>query len=72
MKQHTLKTACTFWGTGLHTGRPVSLEVCPAPAGHGLVFQRTDLPGAPYVPALAANAGRTRRSTFPLSGCTRR
>ncbi len=68
MKQHTLKTACTFQGTGLHTGRPVSLEVCPAPAGHGLVFQRTDLPGAPCLPALAANVGRTRRSTLLQAG----
>lgn len=63
MKQHTLKDACLFTGRGLHTGRPVTLQLLPAAAGHGIVFQRTDLRGEPCVPALVQYVGRTRRST---------
>ncbi|HET7747553.1 MAG TPA: UDP-3-O-acyl-N-acetylglucosamine deacetylase, partial [Vicinamibacteria bacterium] len=32
---------CT--GIGLHCGRPVRLDLHPAPAGHGIVFRRTDV-----------------------------
>lgn len=42
--QTTLSKSVTFTGTGLHQGRPAVLRVCPAPAGHGIVFFRTDLP----------------------------
>ena len=63
MKQHTLKDACLFTGHGLHTGRPVTLQLLPASEGHGIVFQRTDLRGEPRVPALVQYVGRTRRST---------
>ena len=42
-KQRTLKSAIQFKGVGLHTGKLVTLEVCPAPANHGYKFQRTDL-----------------------------
>ena len=71
MKQHTLKTACTFQGRGLHKGRPVNLAVLPAPAGHGIVFQRTDLCGEPCVPARIAQVGRTRRRTSLVAGRAR-
>jgi len=38
---------------GLHKGQPAVLRVCPAPAGHGIVFHRTDLgPAAGRIPAL--------------------
>ncbi|MBU9696829.1 UDP-3-O-acyl-N-acetylglucosamine deacetylase [Rhodobacteraceae bacterium HSP-20] len=41
--QRTLKSAVTFTGLGLHGGQPVRMVVRPAPAGHGIVFQRTDV-----------------------------
>ena len=41
--QHTIKTAIHCTGTGLHSGHPVSVRLLPAPAGHGVVFCRTDL-----------------------------
>lgn len=41
--QQTLKTAIDCVGTGLHSGRPVHLTLHPAPAGHGIVFLRSDL-----------------------------
>jgi UDP-3-O-[3-hydroxymyristoyl] N-acetylglucosamine deacetylase/3-hydroxyacyl-[acyl-carrier-protein] dehydratase len=71
MKQHTLKTACSFRGRGLHKGRPVNLEVLPAPAGHGIVFQRTDLRGEPCVPARVVQVGKTRRRTSLVAGRAR-
>ncbi len=42
-RQHTLKASIGCVGTGLHSGRRVSLTLHPAPAGHGIVFRRTDL-----------------------------
>lgn len=42
--QNTLKTTASFSGFGLHGGQPVQMHVHPAPAGHGIVFKRTDLP----------------------------
>lgn len=39
----TLKSAIDCVGVGLHTGRRASLTLRPAPAGHGIVFRRTDL-----------------------------
>ena len=39
------------------------MTVFPAPAGHGVKFRRTDLPGAPVVEALAENVSNTARST---------
>ncbi|KQI69475.1 UDP-3-O-(3-hydroxymyristoyl) glucosamine N-acyltransferase [Loktanella sp. 3ANDIMAR09] len=44
--QTTLKTELIFDGVGLHTGRPARLRLRPAPAGHGVVFQRTDVAGS--------------------------
>ena len=41
--QHSLKSAVSFSGVGLHTGRPVNMTVRPAAADHGIWFHRTDL-----------------------------
>jgi UDP-3-O-[3-hydroxymyristoyl] N-acetylglucosamine deacetylase/3-hydroxyacyl-[acyl-carrier-protein] dehydratase len=48
--QHTLAGECTFSGVGIHTGQRVSVTFSPAPPDHGLVFERTDLPGHPRIP----------------------
>lgn len=42
--QSTLKSAVVFDGVGLHSGAQTRMVVRPAPAGHGIVFRRTDLP----------------------------
>lgn len=42
--QKSLATVARFTGRGLHSGLPVRLEVLPAPADHGIWFERTDLP----------------------------
>ena len=49
--QRTLGRSASFSGTGLHSGTKVSVEIRPAPAHSGIVFQRTDLPGKPYIKA---------------------
>ena len=61
--QHTLQAPCQFEGKGLHTGTWAHMTVLPAPAGHGVKFRRTDLPGGPVVEALAENVTNTARST---------
>lgn len=48
--QTTLAHPVTFTGTGLHTGRLVTMVINPAPAGQGIVFRRTDL-GRTLIPA---------------------
>jgi len=52
-KQRTIGAAISVSGIGLHTGKPVSMTCKPAAVGHGIVFQRTDAPGSPLIPALA-------------------
>jgi len=42
-RQRTLKTAIGCVGVGVHSGQRVNLKLRPAPAGHGIVFRRTDL-----------------------------
>lgn len=44
--QATLATSARFTGAGLHSGQPARLTINPAPAGHGIIFRRTDLGGA--------------------------
>lgn len=41
--QTTLKSAITFQGFGLHSGKPACLTIRPAAADFGIWFQRTDL-----------------------------
>jgi len=48
--QRTLKQSVEIRGTGLHSGREVTLKLHPAPENHGIVFHRSDL-GSVYIPA---------------------
>lgn len=43
MQRRTLKSAIGCVGVGLHSGRRTSMTLRPAPAGHGIVFRRSDL-----------------------------
>lgn len=43
--QTTLNTEIVFDGVGLHSGAAVQMVVKPAPANHGIWFQRSDLAG---------------------------
>ncbi|UAB87577.1 UDP-3-O-acyl-N-acetylglucosamine deacetylase [Ruegeria sp. SCSIO 43209] len=63
--QHTLKSSVTFVGTGLHSGKPATMVLKPAAAGHGIWFKRTDIElGNALIPAIYDVVERT-----PL--CTR-
>ncbi|MEO1217456.1 MAG: bifunctional UDP-3-O-[3-hydroxymyristoyl] N-acetylglucosamine deacetylase/3-hydroxyacyl-ACP dehydratase [Bacteroidota bacterium] len=50
-KQHTIKSATSISGKGLHTGVPVTMTFHPAEPDHGIIFRRTDLDGQPLVHA---------------------
>lgn len=41
--QATVKSKVEFSGVGLHSGASVQVVIHPAPAGHGIVFRRTDM-----------------------------
>lgn len=43
MNQGTIAKSVTFEGVGVHSGRIARVTVYPAPAGHGVVFKRTDV-----------------------------
>ena len=43
LNQKTLKTEVKFEGVGLHTGKEVSIKVCPSEPNTGIVFKRIDL-----------------------------
>lgn len=61
--QHTLAGPAAFAGVGLHTGEAVRVAVRPAPAGAGIVFQRTDIEGDGRIEARAGAVVDTRLST---------
>ncbi|MDD7970078.1 UDP-3-O-acyl-N-acetylglucosamine deacetylase [Roseinatronobacter alkalisoli] len=42
MKQQTIAQPISIAGTGLHSGAPVRLRLCPAAADHGISFVRLD------------------------------
>ena len=63
IRQRTLKSTVRATGVGLHTGRKVALVLRPAQPDTGIVFCRSDLPGAPAIPAHALNVTDTRMAT---------
>ncbi|PIE14701.1 MAG: UDP-3-O-[3-hydroxymyristoyl] N-acetylglucosamine deacetylase [Rhodobacterales bacterium] len=63
--QTTVKSSIAFKGVGLHSGRPATARILPAPADHGVWFKRTDISiGDTKVPARWDSVNQT-----PL--CTR-
>jgi UDP-3-O-[3-hydroxymyristoyl] N-acetylglucosamine deacetylase len=49
--QRTLRQSVETQGVGLFTGSDVRLRFRPAPADHGIAFQRVDVPGSSPIPA---------------------
>ena len=49
--QQTIKKEVSLTGVGLHTGQNVTVTFLPAPANHGIKFQRVDMPEKPVIPA---------------------
>lgn len=50
--QQTLRKEVSINGIGLHSGKAIRMDLIPAPAGHGVVFVRTDFEGEQEIPAL--------------------
>ena len=67
-KQNTLKREYAFSGKGLHSGRPVTMTLKPAPVNTGIRFVRTDIGPDATIDALAENVSSTARSTTISSG----
>lgn len=68
MKQLTLANSFSVSGKGLHSGRELNAEFCPAPDNHGYKIQRIDLEGAPVIDCLAENVSATTRGTVLSKG----
>lgn len=62
-QQNTIGNSIFIVGTGLHSGKDVHMEILPALAGTGIVFQRVDHKGAVPVAAHPANITATELCT---------
>ena len=62
-KQHTLSSAVSISGTGLHTGVLVDMTLKPANPGFGIQFQRIDLAAQPIIKADCDLVTDTSRGT---------
>lgn len=60
--QHTIRTPQSLAGVGIHSGKPATLTVRPAPAGAGVSFVRTDASDA-VIPAHALRVSTTMLGT---------
>ncbi len=66
-RQQTLAGPVTVSGKGLLLGEDAEVTMLPAPANHGIVFERTDVSPPVQIPALVQYvARRARRSTLAL------
>ncbi|HWE99414.1 MAG TPA: UDP-3-O-acyl-N-acetylglucosamine deacetylase [Caulobacteraceae bacterium] len=62
--QHTLGRQVRLSGVGVHTGAPTSIELVPASADTGIVFERTDIGGSRCeIAARAQSVVETRLGT---------
>jgi UDP-3-O-acyl N-acetylglucosamine deacetylase len=50
-RQRTIRRPAVVTSVGFFTGADVTLRLLPAPAGHGIAFQRTDCLGSRPIPA---------------------
>jgi UDP-3-O-[3-hydroxymyristoyl] N-acetylglucosamine deacetylase/3-hydroxyacyl-[acyl-carrier-protein] dehydratase len=71
MKQRTLVREASIRGKALHSGETVQLTLKPAPAGHGIVFRRTDVHGQPEVKPDADLVTEVVRNTTVSNGHTK-
>jgi UDP-3-O-[3-hydroxymyristoyl] N-acetylglucosamine deacetylase/3-hydroxyacyl-[acyl-carrier-protein] dehydratase len=63
MPRRTIARPVTIQGIGLHTGVNTRVTCCPGRAGEGIRFRRSDLPGAPEIPARVDRVRVTDRRT---------
>ncbi len=63
MIQKSIKKIVSFAGVGLHSGSNVNVRILPAAEETGILFVRTDVPGAPAIEAVASNVVATNYAT---------
>ncbi len=61
--QCTINSPAVITGIGLHSGRPITMQLRPAEAGTGIVFHRTEGDRTVSIPAVSANVVDTRLAT---------
>jgi UDP-3-O-acyl N-acetylglucosamine deacetylase len=59
LPRRTLASSASASGRGLFSGAPATITLHPSDSSRGLIFRRTDLPGAPEIPARFANLSTT-------------
>ena len=63
--QHTIARPVSITGKGLLLGREVAVQIEPAQAGEGIIFERTDFEPPVRIPATIDYAtNRARRTTL--------
>jgi len=62
-QQHTLAGEVCLSGIGVHSGVQTDMKILPAPAGHGIIFARSDLPARPLISANYKNVSATHFCT---------
>jgi UDP-3-O-[3-hydroxymyristoyl] N-acetylglucosamine deacetylase len=68
MNQCTIADKIEFIGIGLHSGSKVRMEILPAPASSGIVFERIDYPLKRRIDAKIENVQGTKLSTTLSNG----
>jgi UDP-3-O-[3-hydroxymyristoyl] N-acetylglucosamine deacetylase len=63
VRECTIREKIGCVGIGLHTGKSIRLEILPAPAGHGITFERTDIKDPLVMPARYDLVTRTELAT---------
>ncbi|HSW31671.1 MAG TPA: UDP-3-O-acyl-N-acetylglucosamine deacetylase [Longimicrobiales bacterium] len=66
--QTTIGRDVTLDGAGVHSGAHATVTFRPAPAGTGIRFRRTDLEGAPEIPATLEHVAGTDLGTTLAAG----
>ena len=63
LNQKTINNKLSIKGTGLHTGKPVTMNINPAEPNTGIVFKRTDLKNNNYIIPSVFNVSNTNFCT---------
>jgi UDP-3-O-[3-hydroxymyristoyl] N-acetylglucosamine deacetylase len=61
--QATIARPLEWTGTGLHSGKPVTMRLVPAAPKSGIRVVRVDLPGSPEIPCRVENVTNTQMAT---------
>lgn len=63
LNQRTVAKKISVTGIGLHSGKKITMGLCPAESDFGIQFKRVDLKDAPMLRATATTVGATENNT---------